>query len=172
MRANGVKATVGLLPSPDVFKKGYRSPYYCRADSQQQQHYRVCCEHKSSLDAMTRLCHSESDFGKVETHSQSVAFNQVVESIKKEYIRPFKEYRTMQGTLGGTAPGNFPTGYTAAPMKWEYFDQTIDTQMNAGFFACAQNPKTFAIEPVIGWSVSEGEFSCDGGDMNLLIKKK
>ena len=31
--------------------------------------------------------------------------------------------------------------------------------MNGGFFACAQNPKTFALEPAIGWCVTEGEFT-------------
>ena len=62
-----------------------------------------------------------------------------------------------QGFFEGISPGTFPPGYTAAPMRWTYYGRDIETQMNAGFFGSAQNPKTFALEPVVGWCVSEGE---------------
>lgn len=66
------------------------------------------------------------------------------------------DWETVHG-FGGMSPGSFPPGYTAAPMQWTYFGREIATQMNAGFFGVAQNPKNFALEPVIGWCVSEGE---------------
>ena len=73
-------------------------------------------------------------------------------------IQAFNTYQTkVRGSDGGISPGAFPPGYTTAPMRWTYYGRENEMQMNAGFFGSAQNPKTFALEPVVGWCVSEGD---------------
>ena len=75
-------------------------------------------------------------------------------------IRAFNEYKTTaHGSDSGISPGSFPPGYTVAPLQWTHRGREIEAQMNGGFFGSAQNPKTYALEPVIGWCVSEGNIT-------------
>jgi hypothetical protein len=52
-------------------------------------------------------------------------------------------------------PGDFPASYSRCPMKWDYFDQTIDCGMYGGMFGVAQQKTSGCIAPVLGWIIAE-----------------
>ena len=83
------------------------------------------------------------------------------QSLRAAHIKRLEERTSDESCYGGIAikPEKFPPGYTSAALTWNYLGLVLNTQMNGGFFACAQNPKTFALEPAIGWCVTEGEFT-------------
>ena len=83
------------------------------------------------------------------------------QSLRAAHIKRLEERTSDESCYAGIAikPEKFPPGYTSAALTWNYLGEVLKTQMNGGFFACAQNPKTFALEPAIGWCVTEGEFS-------------
>ena len=114
---------------------------------------------KKSLEFWSSIYHYNNLSGGPKVTGWILSLFPYVTDPKVDFKRnPLIEWETAHG-FNGMSPGSFPPGYTAAPMQWTYFGREIATQMNAGFFATAQDPKTFALEPVIGWCVSEGEIT-------------
>lgn len=114
---------------------------------------------KSSLAFWSSIYHYNNMSGGPKVTGWIIALFPYVTGPDVDFKRnPLIDWTTVHG-FGGMSPGSFPPGYTAAPMQWTYHGREIATQMNAGFFGSAQNPKTFALEPVIGWCVSEGEIT-------------
>lgn len=119
-----------------------------------QKDYMVVCADQASWDTVKQLSNAH-----VLTELERAVRDFTTKQLEAK-CRTFVEYRSMNN-FDGIGPGSFPPGYTAAPMVWTYLGKNIDTEMSGGFFGCAQNPKNFALEPVIGWSVSTGEIEIE-----------
>ena len=100
-----------------------------------------------------------------------VAFRQSLQEAQiKSLEKDVGRFGTDKSGYGGAAiePEKFPPGYTSAPLRWNCLGLTFNTQMNGGFFACAQNPKTFALEPAIGWCITEGKLTLVKGTTDFI----
>ena len=42
----------------------------------------------------------------------------------------------------------------SAPVKWQYYSETIDLKFNAGFVGASQDQKTLQISPLVGWYIT------------------
>ena len=70
----------------------------------------------------------------------------------------FKEKEKRDGFLfGGATTSSLPPGVASTPFIWEYLGKDIPMTFNAGFMGTVQNPMTFAVSTVIGWTVVDGK---------------
>ena len=53
-------------------------------------------------------------------------------------------------------------GMASAPVKWQYYNETIDLKFNAGFVGASQDQKTLQISPLIGWYITLDKKDQDG----------
>ncbi len=70
--------------------------------------------------------------------------------------------RLMQGQWGdpeshhsNPLPTDFPSSLAKVPFAWNYFAETFDMELLAGFVGVAQDETTLALRPEIGWAVRE-----------------
>jgi hypothetical protein len=56
--------------------------------------------------------------------------------------------------VGGPDCEDFPSGMSAAPVTWEYLNETLPLNFNAGFVGATQDPVTLQIRPAIGWYIT------------------
>ena len=54
-------------------------------------------------------------------------------------------------------------GMASAPVKWQYYSETIDLKFNAGFVGASQDQKTLQISPLVGWYITLDREDKDGG---------
>merc|ERR1712146_574446 len=59
--------------------------------------------------------------------------------------------------VGGPDCEDFPSGMSAAPVSWEYLNETLPLNFNAGFVGATQDPVTLQIRPAIGWYITRAE---------------
>jgi len=53
-------------------------------------------------------------------------------------------------------------GMASAPVKWQYYNKTIDLKFNAGFVGASQDQKTLQISPLVGWYITLDKEDKDG----------
>ena len=53
-------------------------------------------------------------------------------------------------------------GMASAPVKWQYYSETIDLKFNAGFVGASQDQKTLQISPLVGWYITLDRGDKDG----------
>ena len=53
-------------------------------------------------------------------------------------------------------------GMASAPVKWQYYNKTIDLKFNAGFVGASQDQKTLQISPLVGWYITLEKKDQDG----------
>jgi hypothetical protein len=56
---------------------------------------------------------------------------------------------------GGPVEADIPAGLTTVPFVWQYLRDEIRMELLAGFVGMAQDPRTLALRPAIGWGVRE-----------------
>jgi len=70
--------------------------------------------------------------------------------------------RALDATEDGLFPRQLPTGMSSVPFRWKLFDpagnplETRSMELLGGFVGVAQDRKTLALRPEIGWAVREG----------------
>lgn len=72
-------------------------------------------------------------------------------TVRNAYMRPDRWNSTWQGAH----TDDFPSGFASAPFVWEYFGQELAMRFVAGFAGVAQDERTLAVAPAIGWAVSD-----------------
>lgn len=65
------------------------------------------------------------------------------------------EKREPRGMMDGVTYDRFPSGFSSAPFKWHYYDQTFDMKFVAGFVGTEQLDNGEFVAPAIGWGVGE-----------------
>ena len=63
---------------------------------------------------------------------------------------PFRYYH-------GATTDSFPSGSVSTPFLWQYFDLQYNMSFYAGFLGVGQDNVSFALQPVIGWAVVDGQ---------------
>ena len=48
-----------------------------------------------------------------------------------------------------------PSGVTSTPFKWDYYSTVLPMRFHAGFLTVTQDQHTLAVQPEIGWAVSD-----------------
>lgn len=56
---------------------------------------------------------------------------------------------------GGPDCQDFGSGMSSAPVTWEYLNQEIKLDFNAGFIGAVQDPVTWQIRPQISWFITK-----------------
>ncbi len=57
----------------------------------------------------------------------------------------------------GTTLGSFPRGLSQVPLTWHYLGAILSMTLSGGFVGVAQNPRTLALRPAIGWAVTAAD---------------
>ncbi|XP_077997545.1 uncharacterized protein LOC144450727 [Glandiceps talaboti] len=57
--------------------------------------------------------------------------------------------------FGAMTTSSFPTGLSAAPFIWEYFDEEFKMKFIGGFMGFSQDTESLALRPELGWAVVE-----------------
>jgi hypothetical protein len=64
--------------------------------------------------------------------------------------------RRRQGRFeSGCMVESLPGGLSKAPFRWDYRNRSFDMEFLSGFVGVAQDQKTLALRPEIGWAVQE-----------------
>jgi hypothetical protein len=65
------------------------------------------------------------------------------------------ETTTRSGFAHGPTMESLPGGLSKAPFRWEYLEKNFAMEFLGGFVGVAQDEKTLALRPEIGWAVRE-----------------
>lgn len=63
------------------------------------------------------------------------------------------------------------TGMTMVDFHWQYFDTTIPMRWRAGFLGVAQDRRTLALRPVIGWQVLRAKLTKDEREFANFVER-
>ena len=63
--------------------------------------------------------------------------------------------RDRSGGFYGPNTSMLPGGLSSVPFRWDYLDRAIPMEFLGGFVGVAQNEKTLALRPEIGWAVRQ-----------------
>jgi hypothetical protein len=70
---------------------------------------------------------------------------------EREPIKGLKDIKL----CGSLTDSSFPSGLSAVPFKWHYYDEQYNMEFIAGFTSYTQDKETLAVRPKIGWAVRE-----------------
>ncbi len=84
--------------------------------------------------------------------------NPTVNSLKNTRPNPYAIYPTPVNYRSGCNIGQYPKGFSRVPFKWEYLVSVIPMEFLSGFLG-ARPIGTQAVQPVIGWGVSQPKSS-------------
>jgi hypothetical protein len=65
-----------------------------------------------------------------------------------------------RGWVEGPSIESLPGGLSKAPFRWEYLDRVFDMEFLGGFVGVAQDERTLALRPEIGWAIREATGPC------------
>lgn len=94
-------------------------------------------------------------FPYIQNHDGTMRENTMTENTRSfwepEPIKGLKDIKL----CGSLTHSKFPSGLSAAPFKWKYYNQEYDMEFIAGFTSYTQDKETLAVRPKIGWAVRE-----------------
>lgn len=76
-------------------------------------------------------------------------------SRSKSYLNSYLDPEKRKGWRSGPNPDTFPLGLSKVPFKWEYYSQTLNMELIAGFVGATQDEESLEVRPVLGWGVLE-----------------
>jgi hypothetical protein len=57
----------------------------------------------------------------------------------------------------GVTLGSFPSGFSSTAFTWQYFKDSYEMSLCAGFMGVGQDRQLLSIRPVVGWAVVDKE---------------
>lgn len=77
---------------------------------------------------------------------------------RNPYVNSWFKAMDLEGDFGGGLSTDFfPVGLSKVPFKWKYLNLTSDMEFMSGFVGVAQDKRTLAVRPEIGWAVLKAD---------------